>query len=213
MAPYVPHLTDQLTHSARAVVTALPYLFFFSVPYGQVTRVHGGFLRRFWGTYLTAQNTRGLLHISSLPVKATSCHGIRVKSSPTFFFRSLAMNAISFMNYESPRATTFFENHTIFFSFFRIRLGLGSSFTYACAPDNSDRRYLALSPPATVSSGAGGVVSRSWLRFRPLFPRRGRGRSQELAYLFLSSPPGEVECVNPPSHLFCLISSLPQMAI
>ena len=88
--------------------------------------MHGGFLRRFWGTYLTAQNTRGLLHISSLPVKATSCHGIRVKSSPTFFFRSLAMNDL-FMNYESPRAT-FFENHFFFFLFFsRIRLGLGSS--------------------------------------------------------------------------------------
>ena len=29
MAPYVPHLPDQPTHSARAVVTALPYLFSF----------------------------------------------------------------------------------------------------------------------------------------------------------------------------------------
>ena len=83
--------------------------YFFLTFTGLVT-VHGAFLPGIWGTYLTAQSTRGLLHISSLPVKATSCHGTRIKTSSTFFFRSLAMNDL-FMNWECPRAT-FSSNYT-----------------------------------------------------------------------------------------------------
>lgn len=170
-------LCTALKRSAQAQCESCRYgpaVHIFSDHYGQVT-VHGGFLRGFWGTYLTAQNTRGLLHISSLPVKGTSCHGTRIKTSPAFFFQCLVMKDPHELRMP-PRS---FSPDTALFFTHSAPSGLGIT-PHVLALDKPDH----LSPSPTVSASAAGVVTRAWLRFAPQFLPAANVASLSL------SPPG-----------------------
>ena len=84
------------------------------------------------------QNTRGLLHISSLPVKGTSCHSTRIKTSPTFFFQCLVMSVPPELR-KPPRKFPLKFSSYFFFFFFLTRT----------APDPS---ALAITPHVLVRS-------------------------------------------------------------